>query len=124
MKVLNLMLLILSPKGEEECDASDTTSGGFSSASSCEEHGSGDTTVLYWICTKMTTYWAFDRSSRQESDGEPDADVVDNFSGSTIATSNPSVDPAADEEKEQVGEAEGLVGAAAGSNANMLHKSK
>jgi len=89
--------------GEEECDASDTTSGGFSSASSCEEHGSGDTT---------------------ESDGEPDADVVDNFSGSTIATSNPSVDKAADEEREEVCEADGLEGAVAGSNANMLHKSK
>ena len=33
-----LMSLILVQKGEEECDASDTTSGGFSSASSCEEH--------------------------------------------------------------------------------------
>ena len=36
---------ILLPKGEEEIDASDTTSGGFSSASSCEEHALGDSSV-------------------------------------------------------------------------------
>ena len=32
-------------KGEDNCDASDTTSGGFSSASSCEEQSLSDSPV-------------------------------------------------------------------------------
>lgn len=57
--------------GEEEIDASDTTSGGFSSASSCEEHALGDTS---------------------ESGDEAGTDAVEDFSGSKIATSNLSGD--------------------------------
>jgi len=94
--------------GEEECDASDTTSGGFSSASSCEEH---------------------DLVDPMESDGETDADAAEDFGGSRIATSNLSVDQAgdgggADEERAQACEVGGVAGAVAGSNANMLHKSE
>jgi len=96
--------------GEDECDASDTTSGGFSSASSCEEHGLGDTT---------------------ESDGETG---TEDFSckvsnGSRVATGKISVNPTdpagtPDAERAQVCKADGLVGSDAGSNAELLLKSK
>lgn len=91
--------------GEEECDASDTTSGGFSSASSCEEHGLGDT-------------------STTESDGETEVDAVKDISESRISVDKARDGGAADEERAQVCQADGVVGAVAGSNANMLHKSK
>jgi len=96
--------------GEDKCDASDTTSGGFSSASSCEEHDLGDTT---------------------ESDGETGTEDFSSqvSSGSRIATSNISVEQvdealAVDGERAQVCEDDGVVGADAGSNAEVLHKSK
>ena len=110
--------------GEEECDASDTTSGGFSSASSCEEHGLGDTSTTVSIRNAQNCYWAFDQSSHQESDGETEVDAVKDISESRISVDKARDGGAADEERAQVCQADGVVGAVAGSNANMLHKSK
>jgi len=90
--------------GEDNCDASDTTSGGFSSASSCEEQSLSDS---------------------PESDCDIGADAV--ASGSGIAKSNDSVDQAdgaeaVDLERVQACALDGVVGADAGSNAEVLHE--
>jgi len=92
--------------GEDDCDASDTTSGGFSSASSCEEQS---------------------LSESPESDCEIEADAV--ASGNGIATSNNSAHQAdgagaGDLERAQVCALDRVEAADAGSNAEVLNKSQ